>query len=76
MTVHSGLRHCKGTKTYHPYISDDLTHDQAFVNIAIRDIIDEIKISSGDTIIINSDNCTSQYKSAHNFHDLETLSKE
>ena len=76
VTVHSGMSQCNGTKTYHAYISDDLTHDQAFVKIAIREILDEIKVSPGDTVIVNSDNCTSQYKSAHNFHDLETLAKE
>ena len=30
-------------------------------------------IELGKTIIITSDNCTSQYKSAHNFFDLQRL---
>ena len=76
VTIHSGKSERDGVKTYHAYISDDLTHDQAFVKIAIREILDDIKISPGDTLIVISDNCTSQYKSAHNFHDLESLAKE
>ena len=63
-TVHSGLTKCNANKTYHPYISDDLTHDQAFVKVIMTEILDEIDIKPEDTIVASSDNCTSQYKSA------------
>ena len=69
-TVHSGLSRTGGTKTF---ISDDLTHDQAFVKVAIEEILDKINIQPGQTIIISSDNCTSQYKSSQHFHDLQVI---
>ena len=72
-TVHSGLTKCNGNKTYHPYISDDLTHDQAFVKVVMMEILDEIDIKPEDEIVASSDNCTSQYKSAQHFNDLRSF---
>ena len=75
-TVHSGLSRSNGKKTYHAYLSDDMVHDQAFVKVAIMEILENIDFHEGDTIIICSDNCSGQYKSAEHFHDLKTIADE
>ena len=72
-TIHSGLSKSNGRKTYHPYISDDLTHDQAFVKVMIMRILENIDFEPDDTVIMSSDNCSGQYKSAQHFHDLKAI---
>ena len=74
-TVHSGLSKSDGGKTYHVHISDDMVHNQAFVKIIMKDMLDHISVQPGDTVIMCSDNCTSQYKSSQHFHDLRTIAK-
>ena len=46
---HSGLSRCNGTKTYNAYILDDVVHDQAFVKVAIMNIIEKIDFLEGGT---------------------------
>ena len=52
VTVHSCLVKYEGKKQYHPYFSDDLTHDQCFAYASIIKIIDDIDIDPGSTLII------------------------
>ena len=63
----------KGEKAYHPYFSDSLKHDQAFVKKVLKEMLSDTEIPQGSTIVIESDNCTSQYKSAQHFHDLQEV---
>ena len=72
----TGITKVGGTKTYHPYLSDDLTHDQAFVKTVIEEMRDSLDVQGCDTVIISSDNCTSQYKSSQHFHDLQATSSK
>ena len=76
ITVHSGLVHQDGEKQYHPHLSDDLAHDQTFVFCSLREILRSAHLYAGMTVIITSDNCCSQYKSAKNFTDLQALADE
>ena len=36
VSVHSGIMKLAGNKVYHPYFSDDTTHDQAFVYVTLN----------------------------------------
>ena len=65
-----------GNKSYHPYFSNDLVHDQHFVYLVLTEMWLSIDIEPETTIIITSDNCTSQYKSAHNVFDLQRLADQ
>ena len=58
---------------YHPYFSHNLVHEQAFVYLVLTEMLLSTNIKPGTTIIIGSDNGTSQYKSANNFFDLLCL---
>ena len=70
MTVHSGILKKGDTKSYHQYLSNEKTHDQSLVKCVIDETIKDV-IEPGTTLIIESDNCSSQYKSVENFHNLE-----
>ena len=74
VTVHSGILKVKGEKTYHPYFLDSLKHDQVFVKKVPEEMLSDIEIPQESMIVIQSDNCTSQYKSAQHFHDLQEIS--
>ena len=74
VTVHSEIMKVKGKKTYHPYFSDSLKHDQVFVKKVLEEMLPDNEIPQESTIVIESDNCTSQYKSAQHFHDLQEIS--
>ena len=60
--VHSGIMKNAEEKYYHAYFSDDRKHDQAFVKLAMEEMLNEAEIDSDKYIIIESDNCSSQYK--------------
>ena len=59
VTIHCSVVKQGDEKVYYGHISDDLTHDQSYVNTVI--------VSTIQAEIL--DNCTSQYKSAESFHD-------
>ena len=65
VTIHSGILKFNGTKSYHPYFSDDLKHDSTFVETAIEKILGDAEIGLNFIVIIQSDNCSSHYKSVH-----------
>ena len=73
ITIHSGIVKNNGDKSYHPYVSDTLKHDQVFVKFAIMDMLENTNIANISTIIIESDNCKAQYKSAHHYDDLQEI---
>ena len=76
VSIHSGIvKTSDGQKTYHPYVSDNREHDQPFVAVAIKKMLSTTD-DGADVILIESDNCCSQYKSAEHFHDLQKLSNE
>ena len=76
-SIHSGIMKGRGNKSYHAYFSDSRIHDQVFVNQSIHEMLKkEDNIGFYDMIIIESDNCTSQYKSAQHFHDLQKISNQ
>ena len=75
ITVHSGILKCRGEESQHAYLSDTKKHDQTFVKVVIEEILSEVA-DLPDIILIGSDNCTSQYKSAENFHDLQEISNK
>ena len=74
VTVHSAISKSKSGKIYHPYLSDSKKHDQVFTKLAMEEILAEEDVASYDVMVIESDNCTSQYKSALHFHHLQQLS--
>ena len=73
VTVHSSISKSKDGKIYHPYISNTRKHDQVFVKIAMQEMLSEEDVSQCDAIIIESDNCASQYKSGLHFHHLQEI---
>jgi hypothetical protein len=66
-TIHNVVMRNNEGKSYHPHFSDDLTKDQEFVTVSLREILDNTEIKSNDMLIIESDNCCNQYKSAKSF---------
>lgn len=73
VTVHSGILKHFGLKQYHPYLSNDKKHDQKFVKVAIEKMLDGCNFNSGTYCVIESDNCSSQYKSAQHFTDMQEI---
>ena len=74
VTVHSGiLNKVDGEKYYCPAFSDDLKHDQKFVKLAIDGILKLVTVEEDSVVMTESDNCSSQYKSAEHY-DLQLLS--
>ena len=69
--MHSAILKNSGEKSYHPYLSNDHKHDQVFVHLAIEEMLKETKINPDMHIIIESDNCSQQYKSAPHFYHLQ-----
>lgn len=72
MTVHSGILKLHGEKSYHPILSDDKKHDQPFVKISLEKMLDTVD-SMPEICVIESDNCSSQYKSAQHFDDIQYI---
>ena len=73
ITVHSGIVKVEGEKSYHPYFSDNRKHDQVFVKLSIEKMLSDVDISD-KIIVVESDNCKGQYKSAKHLYDLQQLS--
>ena len=77
VTVHSGvIKTPDGTKTYHPYISDTRDHDQPFVKLVTKEMLSTTDTDDANVILVESDNCSGQYKSAEHFHDLQMISND
>ena len=67
ITLHSGILKVNGAKSHHKYISDNLKHDQHFVYIVLDVLAEEPGITVNKYVIIETNNCASQYKSAGYF---------
>ena len=67
VTVHSGILKWNGEKNYIAHFSYDRKHDQLFVDNVVKNII------GNANLLIQSDNCSSQYKSARHFSHLQKL---
>ena len=70
--VHSGILKKDGNKEYHCYLSEDRIQDHAFVNRVQDEMLEEINHDQ-KYIIINSDNCSIQYKCAAHFDKLQKM---
>ena len=73
VTVHSAIVKANDKKMYHPFVSDTQTHDQVFVRAALEEMLSVTDISQHEMLMIESDNCTGQYKSTQHFHDLQEI---
>ena len=74
VTVHYGIvKTPDGQKTYHSYVSDYRDHNQPFVSIAINQMMATKDANGANVMLIESDNCSGQYKSAEHFYDLQNL---
>ena len=76
ITVHSGILKDGGEKSYHAYLSNDKQHDQKFVKVVLKEMLNEADTKNASFGIIESDNCSSQYKSASHFSDIQEISNE
>ena len=74
--VHSGIMQEGGVKSYHAHLSDDRFQDQVFVNHVLDKMLEESSLKEGDKLIIESDNCTSQYKCAEHFSGLQDIARK
>jgi hypothetical protein len=74
--VHSGIMKYEGVKGYHAYLSDDSYQDQDFVNEVLQKMIEECELQPEQTLVIESDNCSSQYKSCAHFDGLIKLATQ
>ena len=63
-------------KSYHAYMSEESFQDQVFFNVVLDRMMEETNVDKVEKIIIESDNCTSQYKSSEHFAGLQELSNK
>ena len=73
VTIHSGILKVGGKKSYHPYVSNERRHDQSFVHIVLEKMLEEVDMKLHSYIVIESDNCSVQYKSAQHFNNMQEL---
>ena len=74
--MHSDLVKYGQEKVYHPHISDTRVHDQVFVHQVLQEMIDHTDAPDGVPLVIESCNCTGQYKSTHHFYQIQSLANE
>ena len=72
VTVHSGILKNKGQKSCHSHLSDNEKHDHIFVDIVLQRMLSPIP--PPPILVIESDNCASQFKRAAYFYYLQCLS--
>lgn len=73
-SIHSGSLNINGEKSYHLYFLDDRLLDSTFADIAIKEMLMSTDVQESDAMIIENDNCTTQYKSASDSFKLQQLS--
>jgi len=79
VTIHSGIvKLPTGHKSYHPYVSDDRKHDRHFAQISIEKMLEvpEVQAFQMPNILVESDNCSGQYKSSAHFHGMQKLANQ
>ena len=62
-----------GEKSYHPYISNNKKHEQHFIYLVLEQRLSIVDVLSADSIVIESNNCSSQYKSSTHFENVQRL---
>ena len=72
VTVHTSVINCGSYKLYHGALSDILEHDTVFTKSCLDNLLENYDTES--TLIIESDNCSSQYKCAAHFYDIQSIS--
>ena len=69
--------HCSivepGTHKYFDHLSDNTTHDLEFAHKVLVDLFDKLSIKN-ETMMIKSDNASTQYKNKYAFNSMQTLS--
>ena len=71
VSVHSSILKQQGEKSYHAYFS----HSKVFVKTVLDEMIDTTT-KLNETIVIESDNISSQYKLSQRFSDLQNLANK
>ena len=74
--VHSSLLNHNGQKSYHPYLSHEPKHNQAFVECVLREMLNIVKTKPGTNAIIESDNSTQQYKPCAKFESIQCIASD
>ena len=57
-------------------MSKDRKHDKQFVQIVLEEMLLKVEYITAETIVIESDNCSSQYKSVVHFQGIQDLSNK
>ena len=76
VTIHSGLVIFNGVKVYHPYVSNCRVHDQVFIHQVLQEMFSTLEVPERIPIVIESDNCSGQYKSCQHFFHLQSLANQ
>ena len=66
VTVHSAILKRNGNKEYHPYLTEDMCHDQQLVGANLKMLLNIAAESNPKFILVESDN-GNDYKSAEHF---------
>ena len=54
-------------------MSNNLKHDQLYVFVSLTSVLDTVEVKKY-LVLVESDNCTSQYQSVESFYDLQYIS--
>ena len=73
VTVHSAILKFNEEKVYYPTPSNTRIHDQVFVKQILEMVHEDGNLPQGVGLVIESDNCTGQYKSLQHFYHLQIL---
>ena len=71
VTIHSRIVPT-GHKCYHPYVSDDRKHNQHLPQSCLEKMLEALEVQAFDmsNVLIESGNCSGQYKSSPHFHGM------
>ena len=75
VTVHSAILKINGNKEYHPYLTEDMCHDQQLVGVILKKLLIIAAESNPKLILVESDN-GNDYKSAEHFHLVQEYCNE
>ena len=56
VTIHTEILKMNGQKEYHPYLTEELYHDQQLVGVALEILLHRAAESNPQTILVESDN--------------------
>ena len=70
-TLHSGILKQNGKNSYHPYLSNNKKHDQHFAHLVLEEMLSTVDVLSADSIVVESDTCSCQYKSSTHFESVQ-----